>query len=96
LILPSEGSSKKTTRELSSTDRAWLVSHMDHSPEAIDKLFKDFNVEYKNGGIFRKWATQHAVQCSAVQCSAVQCSVVQCSAVQCHRSVPQQHALILY
>jgi hypothetical protein len=56
-ILPSEGTSKTRARELCSTDRAWLVSHMDHSPEVIDKLFKDFHVEYKNGGIFRKWAT---------------------------------------
>ena len=48
------GNSKKKAKTLNAEDRQWLISHKEHSAEKIDKLFKDFHTEYKNGGIFRK------------------------------------------
>ena len=49
------GTKKKSgPKALSSEDRVWLVSHTPHTAEDVDKLYKDFHVDYPNGGIFRK------------------------------------------
>ena len=39
---------------LSPEDRTWLVNHTSHGPEQIDRLHREFYIDYPNGGIFRK------------------------------------------
>ena len=39
---------------LSPQDRTWLVNHTQQNPENIDRLYKEFQIDYPNGGIYRR------------------------------------------
>lgn len=39
---------------LSPQDRTWLVNHTQKNPENIDRLYKEFQIDYPNGGIYRR------------------------------------------
>ena len=35
-------------------DKTWLVNHTQRNPENIEKLYKEFQIDYPNGGIYRR------------------------------------------
>lgn len=47
---------------LSPQDRTFLVNHTQQSPENIDKLYKEFQTDYPNGGIWRR-LVWNMIQC---------------------------------
>ena len=54
IFLTALSSRKRRGRMISAEDKAWLTNHTQHEPEHIDKLYREFQTDYPNGGIWRR------------------------------------------
>ena len=54
LLLVISTNKKGGLKMLPHQDRTWLVNHTQQNSENIDKLYKEFQIDYPNGGIYRR------------------------------------------